>query len=42
MIGVICMAFSMIITTVVSLFTKAPETVETAFEDREEKAVEKE
>ena len=42
MIGVICMAFSMIITTVVSLFTKAPETVEKAFEDGEEKAVEKE
>ncbi|MBE7085205.1 MAG: sodium:solute symporter family protein [Clostridiales bacterium] len=37
MIGVICMAFSLIITTVVSLFTKAPETAKNAFE---EKAVE--
>ncbi len=44
MIGVICMAFSLIVTTVVSLFTKAPEKeAEAAFakeEDAEEKAVE--
>lgn len=36
MIGVICMAFSLIVTTVVSLFTKAPEAeTEAAFEDKE-------
>ncbi|MBE5745538.1 MAG: sodium:solute symporter family protein [Clostridiales bacterium] len=44
MIGVICMAFSLIITTVVSLFTKAPtQETQAAFEDKtdkEEKAVE--
>lgn len=40
MIGVICMAYSLIVTTVVSLFTKAPEEVDSAFENREEKAVE--
>ena len=37
-IGVICMAFSMVITLVVSLFTKAPDKaiVDGAFEDKKE------
>lgn len=42
MIGVICMAYSLIVTAVVSLFTKAPdkETVDAAFEkETEEKEV---
>ena len=38
LIGVICMAFSMIITVVVSLFTKAPsnEIIENSFTDKQE------
>ena len=41
MIGVICMAFSLIVTTIVSLCTKAPEKeVEEAFGSEEEKVVE--
>ena len=38
MIGVICMAYSLIVTAVVSLFTKAPdkETVDAAFEEKTE------
>ena len=41
MIGVICMAFSLVVTTVISLFTKAPkQAVEAAFGDTEEKVVE--
>ena len=40
MIGVICMAYSLIVTTVVSLFTKAPEAeTKAAFEEKQEKAV---
>ncbi|MBR1968624.1 MAG: sodium:solute symporter family protein, partial [Clostridia bacterium] len=41
LIGVICMAFSMISTAVVSLFTKAPEesVISRAFEDKKEEVV---
>ncbi|MBR1974895.1 MAG: sodium:solute symporter family protein [Clostridia bacterium] len=41
MIGVICMAYSMLVTFVVSLFTKAPDkkTIEAAFAPKEEKAI---
>ena len=40
MIGVICMVYSLIVTALVSLFTKAPETetVAAAFEDKAEEA----
>ncbi len=39
MIGVICMIYSLIVTPIVSLFTKAPDkkTIENAFVDKEEK-----